>query len=250
MMEIKLEYLGEDKEFPDAKNWKFEAIHVTTTRNKRKFTLDELTLAGRSLSFRPLNRNHDFEKQLLFPENATLGCSFNKILLAVTGEMRIADADVNNLIETGQIRKLSIEQIPTLGETCNEVICEQHGVAFIGMALLDLGIVPGDERAEIKLEKLQKESYNNELTLKECLVPNAQRGCPECTDFEPCHTCKHTVEQGDDCIGKWISELKDKHPDWAQDQIIAVALSKCGKARNKEEAWWWYNRSVEKYFSK
>lgn len=34
----------------------------------------------------------------------------------------------------------------------------------------------------------------------------------------------------DDCVGGWIKELKDKHPDWADDQIKAVALKKCGES--------------------
>ena len=54
-MSVRFEYSGEDSEYDNAKIWKVEAIHVTTTRNKRKFTEAELRTAGRSLSFRPLN---------------------------------------------------------------------------------------------------------------------------------------------------------------------------------------------------
>ena len=148
-MDVKFEYLGEDRDFPDAKTYRVEAIHVTTTRNMRKFTQTELEKAGTSLSFRSLNINHDENRQLPFPENATLGMEFDKSLMAVVGRFRVMDPAANAMIETGRIKQVSIEQIPTKGESCNELICEQHGVAFIGMALLEDGFLPGDENATI-----------------------------------------------------------------------------------------------------
>ena len=71
-VQVKLEYLGEDREFPGSKKWSVEAIHVTTTRNKRRYTESELTAAARSLSFRHININHDPNQTLPFPENCTL----------------------------------------------------------------------------------------------------------------------------------------------------------------------------------
>lgn len=35
----------------------------------------------------------------------------------------------------------------------------------------------------------------------------------------------------DSCVSKWIRELSDKHPDWKQDQVVAVAYSKCGEEK-------------------
>ena len=111
---------------PGAKTWKVEAIHVTTTRNKRKFTRAELEKAGTSLSFRPLNINHDESRGLPFPENATLSMEFDSSKLAVFGKFRVLDPTINALIETNRINQVSIEQIPTKGETCNEVMCEHQ----------------------------------------------------------------------------------------------------------------------------
>ena len=64
IVEVHFEYLGEGQDY-GGKIWKVEAIHVTTTRNKRMFTQTELEAAGRSLSFRPLNINKDKKKIIL-----------------------------------------------------------------------------------------------------------------------------------------------------------------------------------------
>ena len=245
-MEVKLEYLGEDRLFPGAKRWKIEAIHVTTTRNQRKFTLEEQRIAGRSLSFRPLNLNHDFQnRQLPFPENATEGCHFNESRMSVDCIFHVSDPGINAMIESGRIHAVSIEQIPTLGETCDEISCEQHGVAYIGMALLENHIPPGDKDATgfVRVESAEKK----EVQIKDLIVSNAQRECKDCTDFEACHTCKHETMKGEDCMDNHIKEIMVAHPKMDRDQVLAIALDKCGLAKNSESAWWWHRHTLEKY---
>lgn len=246
-VEVKLEYLGEDKMFPGAKKWKVEAIHVTTTRNQRKFTLEEQRLAARSLSFRPLNINHDSSSRLLpFPENCTEGCHFNEAKMAVDCVFRVVDPSVNAMIESGRIHAVSIEQIPTLGEKCDEVSCEQHGVAYIGMALLESHVPPGDAEATgiIRAESVKE---GTQMKISNLIVSNEQRTCKDCTDFEACHTCKHKTEAGEQCMDNAIREIIAEHPDMTRDQVIAIALSKCGMAESAEASLWWYNHTVEKY---
>lgn len=248
-MQVKLEYLGEDRLFPNAKRWKVEALHVTTTRNQRKFTLEELRISARSLSFRHLNLNHDFaNKTLPFPENATEGCHFNERRMSVDCKFHISDPTVNALIESNRINAVSIEQIPTLGEKCDEISCEQHGVAFIGMALLESHLPPGDKDASgiVRAESYQPNKLEQ---ISKLYVSNDQRTCQECTDYEACHSCKHTVEVGDDCVGNWIKKLQQEpqFKNAKRDQLIAIALKKCGLSNQPESAWWWYNHTVEKY---
>lgn len=246
-MKVNLEYLGEDRLFPGAKRWKVEAIHVCTTRNQRKFTLKEQRIAARSLSFRHLNLNHDSKNKLLsFPENCTEGCHFNEARKAVDTVFRVSDPAVNAMIETGRIHAVSIEQIPTLGETCNEIACEQHGVAYIGMALLEKGVVPGDRDATgiVRVESLEE---GTEVKIEDLMVSDDQRTCEECTDFEACHTCKHKTAKGEAAIAEQIKKIVEAHPEWKRDQVIAEALEKSGLAKNTETAWWWWNHTTEKY---
>lgn len=279
-----MEYLGEDKDFEGAKIWKVEALHVITTRNKRKFTKAELESGGRSLSFRPLNINHDSSRQLPFPENATLAMNFNESLMAVEGKFRVVDPTINAMIETGRINAVSVEQIPTLGETCDEILCEQHGVAFIGMALLESDVLPGDPQT---VNKIRPEAF------KDILVSDAQRECKGCTDYQKCQPCTHKKEfdeimeaclaqkqietpempmdlrvvscleelnrtnepafkgitislnEQNDCVDRCLSAKKANGVK-IDDQAIAICLSECGLAR-KEFASYFYKVVKEKW---
>ena len=40
-----------------------------------------------------------------------------------------------------------------------------------------------------------------------------------------------TKAPADDCMAMHMAELKDAHPDWSQDQMVAVAMEKCGEAK-------------------
>lgn len=206
-MTINFEFVREDQNFPDAKIYKFEALHVTVTRNNRKYTMREMELGARSLSFRPLNRNHDHDRWLPHPESSTLVTKFDKNKMAVTGEMRIADKDVITLIEAGKIKKLSIEQLPTEGEDCNGMVCEQNGVVFTAMALLDIDVVPGDEKAEIKTESI------NDCTIKDA--------------------CQCRIE-------KVYDESVKSFPELTNDTRMAVCTEAIG-SMTKDEAWKLYN---------
>ena len=218
-MEAKFEYLGEDVDQPDAKIWKVEAIHVTTTRNKRKFTKAELEAAGRSLSFRPLNINHDSNRQLPYPENSTRAMHFNPTSMAVEGTFRVTDPAINAMIETGRINSVSIEQIPTLGESCNEILCEQHGVAFIGMALLESNVLPGDPAT---VNKIHKES------LDKLLVEDAQRECFECSDFTKCHSCAHKKEF-DEIMEACLKRRAAETPEMPMDIRVVECLEELNR---------------------
>lgn len=231
-MQVHLEYMGEDKEVPGSKMFKVEAIHVTTTRNRRKFTKEELEIAARSLSFRPLNINHEVTRALPFNQNGfllntTLDMHFNPEKNVVEGRIRVSDIDTIHRIESKDIDAVSIEQMPTRGETCDIVSCEQHGVAFIGLALLEKGIMPGDPNA-----KILTESFTTN-TISDLTVPDVQRECEACTDFTKCHKCEHKMK-AEDCMADKIREVKAAHPDWEQKRILAVALSKCGKSKDEQ----------------
>jgi len=244
LLDVKFEYLGEDRDFPNARIWKVEALHVTTTRNKRKFTKDELALAGRSLSFRPLNINHDSSRQMPFPENATMAMHFNPSTMAVEGSFRVMDPAVNAMIETGRINSVSIEQIPTLGETCDEVLCEQHGVAFIGMALLESDILPGDSltvngiHAE-SLELFHKFASPREIgkstfeSIKDIIISDEQRVCKECTDFKPCEKCSHSHEF-DEILEACLRQKQIDTPEMPMDLRVVQCLEELNRTNTPD----------------
>lgn len=148
---MKFELLSEDR---GVRTWKISAIHVTRSGNGRLYTKQELVQAAETLSFRPININHDPARRLPYPDNCTLHpMIFDGAANAVVGSMRIADAEVNKKIESGQIDHLSVEQMSN--ETCSDALCSsklQYGVAFTGLALLEKGVQAGDPKTSIKAE--------------------------------------------------------------------------------------------------
>ena len=132
-MNTKFEFV---KEEDGVKLWKVRAISVTTTGNNREYTREELKAGARSLSFRPLNINHDPLQELSYPENQTLDMDFDINTDAVTGRIQVNNPEINQMIESGDINKLSIEQQPVKGEECDDTKCTQKGVTFTALALL------------------------------------------------------------------------------------------------------------------
>jgi len=50
------------------------------------------------------------------------------------------------------------------------------------------------------------------------------QACKECGKFDKSKT---SFVADDECVQKWIKEISDSHPDWENDQVVAVAYSKC-----------------------
>lgn len=241
-MNVKLEYMGELEDVSGSEIYKVEAIHVTTTKNKRKYTEKELILAARSLSFRPLNINHDISKLLPFNEggvllNTTLTMEYDSEKKAVVGKIRISDIETIHSIENKNIDALSIEQYPFKGESCGITSCEQHGVVFIGLALIEKDITPGDANTKIQKEitAIQKE------LISECIISQEQRDCKKCTDYTLCAKCSHS--EAENCMEKCLS-AKKADGKTIDDQDIAICLAECGKS--SDEQWALYEKFKSK----
>jgi len=228
---VHFEYLGEDIEVPGAIKWHVEAIHVTTTKNGRKFTSTELAEAGRSLSFRPLDINHEEDRVLPFPENKTLHMKYNPEKMLVEGNISVSDQLTNEMITSKRIEAVSIEQIPT-SESCNDILCEQHGVAFIGLGLLERGIVPGDGSARITGQAESLTHYTDSTgnhkypklePIANLIVSDEQRLCKECSDMVPCHSCYHKKEI-DKSMQLCLDRVQSESPGMPQDQRVMHCL--------------------------
>ena len=159
--------------------WNVRAISATTTLNNREYTREELQLGARSLAFRPLNINHDHAQTLPYPENQTLEMNYDINSDAVIGKIQVVDPTINQLIQTGKINKLSIEQIATEGESCSKDVCVQKGVTFTALALLTSDVQAGDPSTSIsKAESLQVEvkfiePEKKESVKEECSCKNS-----------------------------------------------------------------------------
>ena len=188
-MNTKFEFV---KEEDGVKLWKVRAISVTTTGNNREYTREELKAGARSLSFRPLNINHDPLQELSYPDNQTLDMDFDINTDAVVGRIQVNNPEVNQMIESGDISKLSIEQQPVQGEICDDTKCTQKGVTFTALALLTKDMQAGDESTTISKESVKKEDH----CLEDCLDAKRKAGV-EITD-DVVQGCIDTCKDSDD----------------------------------------------------
>lgn len=216
--DVKFELVREEN---NAKIWNIEAIHVTVTGNKRKYTKEELTLGARSLSYRPININHDRSRWLEYNPfdptlaNTTLNLDFDGTKNGVAGQIQIVDTKVNEAIEAGNINKVSIEQLPSKGESCSCALdgctCEQHGIVFTGIALLEKEVKPGDSTTKI----IKPESVADE---------------PRVLNDEILHKFLHSLGIEDQAMSDCMSEVHSAHPGMKQDQMVAICMSKLGRS--------------------
>jgi len=103
-----IEFYKEDEIYPGAKLYRVKAIHVTMTGNKRKYTKEELILAGRTLTQRQLDLNHRDDAILQYPENSSLDSEYNPGEHCVEAVIRVSDANAQKMIEDGKIKYVSI----------------------------------------------------------------------------------------------------------------------------------------------
>lgn len=194
------------KEEDGTKLWNVRAISVTTTGNNREYTRDELKAGARSLSFRPLNINHDPLEALPYPDNQTLEMDFDVNTDAVTGRIQVDNPEINKMIESGDINKLSIEQQPVQGEVCDDNKCTQKGVTFTALALLTKDMTAGDESTTIT----KGESVKKEDCLEDCLDAKRKAGV-EITD-DVVAQCIADCKQSDDLKVPDSEKPKDDIP--------------------------------------
>ncbi len=190
--------------------WTVRAISATTTGNRREYTREELTLGARSLSFRPLNINHDESTTLPYPANTTLEMEFDINTDAVVGKIQVEDQAINQLIKTGKINKLSIEQVATKGETCSSSKCTQQGVTFTGLALLTADVEAGDPSTTIEPVTEAKEDEVPDC-IDGCLKKKKDAGIP--IDDKAMATCLDECDSAEKECNCGNSDCKCTKPD-------------------------------------
>lgn len=152
---VKIEAAGTDPAYPGSKLWDVTAATVTISANGRKYTKEELEHAAETLSFRPLNINHNDQfphfRKLEYPANSTLMAGWDKQELAVKTKIRVVDQAANAQLEKKEINHVSVEQMSN--EMCADSMCNsklQYGMAYTGLALVTSDVTPGDGKTEIR----------------------------------------------------------------------------------------------------
>lgn len=131
------------------KLYRGRAITATITGNKRKYKREELKLAARSLSDRPVNLNH--KKPLSYPENQTLDCDYEGN--AVEYILRLRDKEAIKLVDEKKIKHTSIEGHARSSELVDGIA--PVGIVFTGLALVTEDERPGDPMSSIELWEIE-----------------------------------------------------------------------------------------------
>jgi hypothetical protein len=137
--------LFKEEDRPNTNRFFVEAIHVHPNIDGTNFTKEELERAARTLSFRPINADHDPKygkgKHLPYPANQTLYMSYDPALEAVTGLIQL-ESQYARIVSDGGIAGLSVEYFSLGGS-------EGKGIVFSALALVTRGKVPADKLARI-----------------------------------------------------------------------------------------------------
>jgi hypothetical protein len=133
------------KEDKDAKYYKIIALTANISMNNNDYSdYDKMQQAASSLTYRPVNLNHDHNTWLPFPRTRI---DFTKAEdMSVEGTLRVDNQDkwLQDRIDRGDIAQVSIEGRPE-PEGMNQ------GYHFTGLALLERGVeLPGDPLTEIQ----------------------------------------------------------------------------------------------------
>ena len=182
-----IKYLREDD---TGKYYKVRALTATTSMNNNDYSREErIEKSARTLTYRPLNINHDYSRWLPFPDNRVDWAEYEdnavECIIRISNEQRI----IQNKIENGEIVNPSIEARPIGGNYVGDRYVPEAW-NFTGMALLEkdktipgvpstYGIEPlflNEGMAERLVESLSVENNGEEGELKETDKPIRKAG--------------------------------------------------------------------------
>lgn len=192
--------------------FRVRALHVTMTGNRRKYTLDELRLAGRSLSDRPIGLNHKLI--LPYPENQTLDSEFNEKEKWVETLVKASDPMLLNLFDAGKIKHVSIEGRARDHREIDGI--EPIGVTFTGLTFVTDSEIPGDPLTTVELmETVQEVPLSEIMAIGE---PFAQWA-----NFAA-------------CVADISAQARKRHPEWSEERIKNYAGGTCHKIEQAHKA--------------
>jgi len=135
----------------DATLWKVVALTANVSQNKNDYTdIEDFKNTAASLSWRPLDWNHDPSLMLPFPEARTELARFEdnavETIIRIPNDLYHYEKNilVNDMIRNGDIIHVSIEGTPRGGKVTSKGVAPQNW-NFTGLALLERDVtLPGD----------------------------------------------------------------------------------------------------------
>jgi len=127
------------------------ALTANLSMNRNDYTdVDEVSRSAASLSWRPLNLNHDKDMMLPFPQNRVDLARYEdgavECIIRVDSEARHPETDMRiiDMISNGDIIHVSIEGMPRKIDKVGDLV-KPTGITFLALALLEKDVtLPGD----------------------------------------------------------------------------------------------------------
>ena len=217
------------------------ALIPRISRNHNLYTKEELKrFNGVTV---PLNWEHNPEKVI-----GEVTFFYNSENETVYYEGNITDPSASILAKNKTLYT-SIEATPTsVQKICNgatDCFSMPYGLIPEGLALTE---TPGVPETSVIIEKYLAECHHHEEYEKYGASEIIHKTIKPREEAKPCWdgykqvgmkmqdgkevpNCVPETHEADDCVQKQISKLSDEHPEWKQDQVIAVAYSKCGLSK-------------------
>lgn len=195
------------------------ALIPRISRNQNLYTKKELARFDNVTV--PLNWEHDSKKRI-----GTVTFHYNKELETVYYEGMIEDESSANLARNKTLFT-SIEADPiSMKEICNapdDCFHMPFGLVPVGMALTE---TPGIPETTVKVIEHYIKECTADLDLESKYVPEQKNLLNE----------KHLQDllEGDNCVSNKIQKIAQDHPEWKQDQRVAVAISYCKESEIKD----------------
>lgn len=175
----------------EAKYYLVRAITANISMNNKEYTKEKLMEAANTLSWRPVNLNHDHTAWFPYPRTRVDFSKYSDMSVEATLRVDNKDYLLQEMLDSGKIKHPSIEGRPD----------PNGGYHFMGMALLTVGEqVPGDPLTEIL-----PLAFNESVGAKVCELQSGKVVC----------NCPSNVEE----VKNTMSENQMKNLDFEIENL-------------------------------
>lgn len=203
--------------------YKLRALTATVSMNKNVYDeLEKIERSARTLTYRPLNINHDHSKWLRFPENRVDWAEFEDKAVECVIRIDNSRRDIQRMIESGEIVNPSIEARPIGGIQAEDGSYVPEAWNFTGMALLEKDVtLPGVPT-----------TYGIELlSFNEGMAKGLVESLSVENDGEEGELEKEPMKSAKDVISLPDRDSSQEQNDEMQEHFGIDGLSTCGQCK-------------------
>ena len=207
------------KQDHEAKYYLVRALTANVSMNNKDYApgMDE---AASTLSWRPINLDHNHESWLPYPRNRVDFATSNELSVEATMRIDNKEAYVQKMLDEGKIKHPSIEGRPS----------PAGGYHFMGMALLTIGeSIPGDPLTEII-----PLAFNESVGRQICEVKSGKLVC-ECQNESVVKNTMTEKENLSELTKELDSMKKDEEINALKAELDLIKTKGCEESKIKDD---------------